>query len=451
MSSAAPSHWLAEIGPIEPRAPLDGDRDADVCIVGAGFTGLWTAYELRRAAPDLEVVVLESRYAGFGASGRNGGWILGEIAGPRSRWMDRGGESGARAMGGAIEDAVGEIEAVVEREGIECGLRRGGVLTLACSEPQMRRLRRKLDESLGERGQLLDAEQAFARVHAASVRGGLYSPHCASVQPAKLVRGLATAVERAGGLLFESTPVTRIEAGVATTPVGRVRAGIVVRATEGYTAQLRGLRRTLLPMNSSMIVTEPLEEARWSQIGWARAETVRDGAHRFVYLQRTTDDRIAIGGRGVPYRFGSRTDREVPVPAQTVSELRSRLLALFPSLCDVDVEAAWHGVLGVARDWMPAVGVDRRRQLAWAGGYVGEGLAAANLAGRTLRDLLLNRDSELTEMPWVRPFTRRWPPEPLRFLGALGVYALYRRADEREMRSDRPSSLGRAADLIAGR
>jgi glycine/D-amino acid oxidase-like deaminating enzyme len=451
MSLAAPSHWLAEIGPIEPRAPLDGDRDADVCIVGAGFTGLWTAYELRRAAPDLDVVVLESRYAGFGASGRNGGWVLGEIAGPQSRWMNSGGESGARAMTGAIEDAVDEIEAVVEREGIECGLRRGGVLTLACSEPQMQRLRRRLDGSLGEGMQLLDAEQAFARVHAASVRGGLYSPHCASVQPAKLVRGLATAVERAGGELFEATRVTKIEPGVAVTPGGRVRAGIVVRATEGYTAQLRGLRRTLLPMNSSMIVTEALDETRWSQIGWTGGEAVRDGAHRFVYLQRTIDGRIAIGGRGVPYRFASRTDREGPVPAQTVSELQSRLFALFPTLRDVHAEGAWHGVLGVARDWMPAVGIDRGRQLAWAGGYVGEGLAAANLAGRTLRDLVLNRDSELTDLPWVRPFTRRWPPEPLRFLGATGVYALYRHADEHEMRRGRPSPLAHAADLIAGR
>lgn len=451
MSLVAPSHWLAEIGPIEPRARLGGDRDADVCIVGAGFTGLWTAYELRRAAPDLEVVVLESRYAGFGASGRNGGWIVGEIAGPPSRWLMHGGESGARAMARAIEGAVGEIEAVVKREGIECGLHRTGTLTLACSEPQMRRLRRKSDEGLGERGQLLDAKQAFERVHAASVRGGLYSPHCASVQPAKLVRGLAIAVERAGGQLYESTPVTKIEAGVAVTPRGCVRAGIVVRATEGYTAQLRGLRRTLLPMNSSMILTEPLDEDRWSQIGWTGGETVRDGAHRFVYLQRTIDGRIAIGGRGVPYRFASRTDSEGPVSVQTVSELHSRLLALFPSLRDVHVEAAWHGVLGVARDWMPAVGIDRGRQLAWAGGYVGEGLAAANLAGRTLRDLLLNRDSELTRLPWVRPFRRRWPPEPLRFLGATGVYALYRRADEREMRSGRPSSLAYAADLIAGR
>ncbi len=451
MSATAPSHWLAEVGPTEPRAPLDGDREADVCIVGAGFTGLWTAYELLRAAPDLEVVVLEARYAGFGASGRNGGWVLGELAGPWRRWVRRGGERGAHAMGRAIEGAVEEIEAVVGREGIECGWRKRGVLTLACSEPQLRRLRRKLEEDLGERPQLLDAAHAFARVHAAGVRGGLYSPHCACVQPARLVRGLASAVERAGGRIFESTPVIDVEDGVAVTRSGRVRAGTIVRATEAYTAQLRGLRRTLLPMNSAMIVTEPLEESRWAEIGWAGAEAVRDAAHRFVYLQRTAGGRIAIGGRGVPYRFASRTDREDAVPAETVRELRARLLSLFPGLDDVQIEAAWHGVLGVARDWMPAVGLDRERRLAWAGGYAGEGVAAANLAGRTLCDLLLHRDSELSRLPWVRPFPRRWPPEPLRLLGSRGAYALYRLADERETRSGRSSPLARAADLIAGR
>jgi glycine/D-amino acid oxidase-like deaminating enzyme len=451
MSTAAPSHWLAEIGPIEPRAPLEEDLDVDVCIVGAGFTGLWTAYELCRAAPELEIVVLEASYAGFGASGRNGGWVLGELAGSRSRWTRLGGAEAARAMGAAIEDAVGQIEAVVRRERIACDLHRGGTLALACSAPQMRGLRREREQSLGEPPQLLDAAQAAARVAAAGVRGGLYSPHCARVQPAKLVRALADVVERAGVRLFESTPVSEIENGVARAPGGRVRAGVVVRATEGYTARMPRLRRALLPMNSAMILTEPLTEAQWSQIGWAGGETVRDGAHRFVYLQRTADGRIAIGGRGVPYRFASRTDREGPVPAQTAGELRARLLALFPSLAGIGIEAAWHGVLGVSRDWMPAVGLDRARRLAWAGGYVGEGVAAANLAGRTLRDLLLDRDSELARLPWVRPIERRWPPEPLRYLGARGIYALYRAADERETRSGRPSALARVADLVSGR
>jgi glycine/D-amino acid oxidase-like deaminating enzyme len=452
VSAAAPSFWLTEVGPIEPRARLPRDRDADVCIVGAGFTGLWTAYELRRAAPELDVVVLEARYAGFGASGRNGGWVLGEVAGSARRWRGRGGDAGARAMAAAIQGAVAEVGEVVAREGIECDFHDGGTLALACSEPQLQRLRHQTEESIcGGDDELLDAAEASRRVSAAGLRGALFSPHCARVQPARLVRGLAEAAERAGATIYEQTPVSSLEGGVAVTPHGRVRARTVVRATEAYTAGLPGLRRALLPMNSSMIVTEPLGERHWSQIGWTGAETLRDAAHRYVYLQRTADGRIAIGGRGVPYRFGSRTDREGPVPSQTVRELRDRLLALFPVLADVRIEVAWHGVLGVARDWMPAVGFDQQRRLAWAGGYVGDGLTAANLAGRTLRDLLLGRESELARLPWVGSLGRRWEPEPLRFAGARAVYALYRAADQRESRTDSCSRLAWAADLLAGR
>jgi glycine/D-amino acid oxidase-like deaminating enzyme len=452
VSAAAPSYWLQEVGPIEPRAPLPGDRDADVCIVGAGFTGLWTAYELRRAAPELDVVVLEARYAGFGASGRNGGWVVGEIAGRARRWRRRGGDAGARAMAAAIQGAVAEVGEVVAREGIECDFHHAGTITLACSEPQLQRLRRRPAQSIcAAEDELLDAGEASRRVNAAGLRGASFSPHCARVQPARLVRGLAEAAERAGAMIYERTPVSALEGGVAVTPHGRVRARTVVRATEGYTADLPGLRRALLPMNSSMIITEPLHEQHWSHIGWSGAETLRDAAHRFVYLQRTADGRIAIGGRGVPYRFGSRTDREGPVPPETVRELRDRLLALFPVLAEARIDAAWHGVLGVARDWMPAVGLDPQQRLAWAGGYVGDGVAAANLAGRTLRDLILGRESELTRLPWVGAFGRRWEPEPLRFAGARAVYALYRAADEHESRTDSSSPLARAADLLAGR
>jgi glycine/D-amino acid oxidase-like deaminating enzyme len=230
-----------------------------------------------------------------------------------------------------------------------------------------------------------------------------------------------------------------------------VSARHIVRATEGYSARLPGLRRALLPINSTMIVTEPLADELWSQIGWRGAETLNDGAHVYVYLQRTADGRIAIGGRGVPYRFGSRTDREGPVPAHTVRGLHERLVDLFPPLSAVAVSDAWAGVLGVARDWLPRVGLDRATGIAWAGGYVGEGVAAANLAGRTLRDLLLGRDSELTRLPWVRPPAREWEPEPLRFAGARGVYGLYRLADRRETRTGRPSWAARLADTVSGR
>lgn len=248
----ATSFWLDQPGARPCRPSLEGDREADVCIVGGGFTGLWTAYELRRAAPSLEVVVLESRYVGFGASGRNGGWVLGALSGSPAAWRSRGGPAGLRAMVRAIQATVGEIGGAVEREGIGCDWKHGGSLTVAQSEIQLARLRAEV------------ADQ---------------------------------------------------------------RAGL----------------------------------------------TLRDGSHLFSYSQRTADGRIAIGGRGVPYRFGSRTDREGPVPSQTITGLRERLGTLFAPLRDVPVARAWHGVLGVSRDWCPAVHLDRVSGLGFAGGYAGEG------------------------------------------------------------------------------
>jgi glycine/D-amino acid oxidase-like deaminating enzyme len=431
-------------------------READVCIIGAGFTGLWTAYELRRADPNLEVVVLEAEHVGFGASGRNGGWVFGKLSGTADGWRRRGGPDGPRAMARAIQQTVAEIGEVVQREGIQCDWREGGTLRVAQNETQMARLRESLARERQEIGddapwRLLGADELKARVAIDSARGAIYSPYCARAQPARLVLGLADAAERAGAVIYEATPVSAISPGAAHADAAEVRARYVIRATEGYTANLPGYHRTLLPLNSAMIVTEPIGQEDWQQLGWEGAETLLDGSHAYTYSQRTADGRIAIGGRGVPYRFGSRTDREGPVPQSTVNELHERLTSLFPSLEGVAVARSWHGVLGVSRDWCPTVGLVRKTGLGYAGGYAGEGVAASNLAARTMRDLVLDRDSELARLPWVGTPARDWEPEPFRFLGARSIYSLYRLADRSEQVCDHPSPIARLADRVAGR
>jgi glycine/D-amino acid oxidase-like deaminating enzyme len=262
---------------------------------------------------------------------------------------------------------------------------------------------------------------------------------------------LAEAAERAGARIHESTPVSRLEPGIARTPFGDVRAPFVVRATEGYTVCLQGQRRVMLPLTSCVIATEVLGPGIWEDLGWSGAETLWDSRRRYVYLQRSPDDRIVIGGRGVPYRFASRTDAEGPPPVDSALALRARLVELFPSLHDVRIDGAWFGVLGAPRQWAPAVGVDRVNGLAWAGGYVGQGVAAANLAGRTLADLLLERKTELTELPWVGSMGRPWPPEPMRFVAVRGVNAMLRLAERREQATGLTSAIGRLAHLISGR
>ena len=478
------SFWHAGLPVPPPRAPLPGDRDADVCIVGAGFGGLWTAYHLKRARPQLEVVVLERSAVGYGASGRNGGWLTPAFAAPRERLVRAHGRDAVLMLERALRESVEDVLAACALEGIDCDAVAGGVLRVARGEAQAARLRtaiaaeRAWGRSVEELVEL-DARALAARVRVAGAELGTWSPHGVRVQPAKLVLGLAAAAERRGVRIYERTAVRELRAGggaagadgrvqlgagtrargpgrggaaAAVTDRGVVRAPVVLSCVEGFAASLRGQRRTLLPLNSAIVVTEPLPDAAWAAIGWEGAELLGDMAHAYVYAQRTADGRIALGGRGVPYRYGSRTDRDGRTQRRTVASLRRALDARFPAAADAALDHAWCGVLGVARDWQPAVRLDRASGLGFAGGYVGNGLGAANLAGRTLRDLALGEDTELTRLPWVGHTARRWEPEPLRWLGATAVYALYRGADRREAGGlARTSKLARAADLLAGR
>jgi glycine/D-amino acid oxidase-like deaminating enzyme len=428
------SHWFPE--PPAPRPPLPGDRDADVCIVGAGYTGLWTAYYLKQADPALRIAVLEARFAGFGASGRNGGWLSGLVPGDRARLAERHGTGKVIAWQRALNEAIDEVAAVAAREGIDAGVVKGGTLQIARNPAQAQRLAAEFDDELrwGNDVTFLTAAQAGQRIRFAGTVAAYHTPHCARVQPARLVRGLADAVARLGVEVYEQTPVTTIASGRAVTPHGTVRAPVVLRATEGFTAALPGLRRRWLPMNSSMIATEPIPGRVWESIGWRDRETVGDTAHGFFYAQRTVDDRIAIGGRSVPYRYASRTDVDGRVPARTIGRLTAVLHSLLPQVRDVPIAHGWCGVLAVPRDWSAGVDFDRGSGVGWAGGYVGHGVTAANLAGRTLAELVAGHDTERTALPWVGHRSRNWEPEPLRWLGVRTLYTAYQLADRHEAR-----------------
>ncbi|MEU8763665.1 FAD-binding oxidoreductase [Streptomyces sp. NPDC048659] len=433
------SFWYAREGAAAPREPLPGDLTADVCVVGGGYTGLWTAYYLKKAAPFLNVVVLEAKFCGYGASGRNGGWLYNGIAG-RDRYAKLHGHEAAVRLQHAMNETVGEVIDVCAAEGIDADLHRGGVLEVATTPAQLARLKEfhAAELAFGERDrELYGARETAGRVRIAGAVGSSWTPHGARLHPVKLVKGLADAVEALGVTIHESTPVTEIRPKHAVTPYGTVRAPYVLRCTEGFTASLAGQRRTWLPMNSSMVATEPLTEAQWESIGWNGLETLGDMAHAYMYAQRTADGRIALGGRGVPYRFGSKTDNDGRTQARTIEALREILVRFFPQLAGVRIDHAWSGVLGVPRDWCATVTLDRSTGLGWAGGYVGSGVATTNLAARTLRDLI-QQDSTpsgptpLTTLPWVNHKVRKWEPEPLRWVGVQTMYAAFRGADRRE-------------------
>ncbi|MEU6626073.1 FAD-dependent oxidoreductase [Streptomyces litmocidini] len=433
------SFWYAQEGAPAPREPLPGDTAADVCVVGGGYTGLWTAYYLKKAVPFLNITVLEAKFCGYGASGRNGGWLYNGIAG-RDRYAKLHGHEAAVRLQQAMNATVTEVLDVCDAEKIDADQHRGGVLEVALSPAQLARLKafHAAELAFGETDrELYGARETAGRVRVAGAVGSSWTPHGARLHPVKLVQGLAAAVEALGVTIHESTPVTEIKPKHAITPYGTVRAPYVLRCTEGFTASLTGQRRTWLPMNSSMIATEPLTDAQWESIGWDGRETLGDMAHAYMYAQRTADGRIALGGRGVPYRFGSKTDNDGRTQPQTVEALREILIRFFPQLAGVRIDHAWSGVLGVPRDWCATVTLDRSTGLGWAGGYVGSGVATANLAARTLRDLI-KEDSgqsgptDLTALPWVNHKVRKWEPEPLRWLGVQTMYAAFRGADRRE-------------------
>ncbi len=435
------SFWYADIGGVPDYRPaLPGDREVDVCIVGAGFTGLWTAYYLKKADPGVDVAIVEKEFAGFGASGRNGGWLSGAFGWSREKYLATGTRAGVIAMEAALRGTVDEVIRVAEEEGIDADIRRTDEVSVACSPAQVTRIREEYEKALAwevpkDRLSLIGADETRVRINVDQAMGALVTHGVARVQPAKLVQGLARAVERLGISIFEQTTVTAIGKGRVLTDRGTIRAGRIIRATEGFTAGIPGHERLWVPLNSAIVVTEPLSDDLWDQLGWSGCELLGDAAHVYCYAQRTREGRIAMGGRGVPYRFGSKTDSSGRTQDATVAMLRDVLHRLFPQTRGVRLDHAWCGVLGVPRDWCTTVGLDPRTGIGWAGGYVGLGVSTSNLAGRTLADLVLERKTEMTELPWVNRTVRRWEPEPLRWLGIHGMYSLYRMADAQEART----------------
>ena len=421
------SLWMDNLDhPIEPLAPLQGSHQVDVAIIGAGYTGLWTAYYLKRQAPQLRIAIVEAEYAGFGASGRNGGWLMGNLLGE-----DRalGGLTAERRRAGfeLLHGIPDEVADVLQREGIDCDYRKAGVLYCAARYPEQEQHLRTWLTALHKEGlseadyRWLPPKELNQQLRIKGPLGAIYSPHCATIQPAKLVRGLARAVQGLGVQLFEQSRVSDWQTGRVRTDQGELHADWVVPAVEGYAASLPPLGRYQLPVQSLLIATEPLSASQWDEIGLNRGQAFSEFSRQVTYGQRSADDRLVFGARG-GYRFGGRLREDFRLSAEEV-ELRRYLFGeLFPQLRNVAISHGWGGNLGMARRFQPHMLLDTKNRIALAGGYGGEGVGASNLAGRTLADLILGRDSLLTEQPWVlreRPIKalKAWEPEPCRWLG----------------------------------
>lgn len=440
---SAPSFWWDTL-PDDLRQPLGvaltADCDVDVAIVGAGFTGLWTAYHLQTLSPGLRIAVMDSHVAGFGASGRNGGWASALFPIEVPAIARRYGREAALAMKHAMIDSVSDLGDTARSEGWDIHWAHGGTIVAARTPLQLERSGTEVAEAEEwglDAPRLLSAAQATSIMRATDTLGGTFTPHCAALHPARLVRLLARTVVERGCLLFEHTRVEHMEPGAARTTRGTVRARYVIRATEGYTSRMAGMRRTLAPVYSLMLATEPLPEAVWSRIGLADRTTFSDARHLIIYGQRTADNRIAFGGRGAPYHFGSAIDPAHDRDPHVHRGLWATLLDLFPVLQGYRVTHTWGGPLGIARDWWASCGVDHSTGLGWSGGYVGDGVTTSFLGGRTLADLILERDTPRTHLPWVGHTSPRWEPEPFRWLGVNAGLRVMARADSAEERTGR--------------
>ncbi|MDP9219280.1 MAG: FAD-binding oxidoreductase [Actinomycetota bacterium] len=450
--NSAPSYWLETCGEDLTSGPaLPGYTEADVAIVGAGYTGLWTAFHLLEHDPALRVVLVERKIAGWGASGRNGGWCSTLFATSWGRVAREHGADAALRLRRTLERTVDDIGRWCVDHGVDADFAKGGTLTLARGAAQVAAVREHVAQDRGYGGDAvwLEPAAALARVAAGGVDGAAYTGQCAAIHPARLVRGLARVVKSQGGRLYENTAALRIEPRQVVTDHGTVRADVIVRATEGYTPDVAGRHRDLAPVWSLVIATEPLGDDVWDSIGWRERETLNDGRHLIVYAQRTADGRVVFGGRGAPYRWGSRTGGEVG-HGSTFARLEQELRAMLPQARGAAITHRWGGVLGVPRDWRPGVVYDRGSGLAWAGGYVGDGVTCAALAGRTLAALILGRDTDDIRLPWVGHRWRRWEPEPLRWVGVRGMTALMASADRAEARTGRRSRRAAFAQRFVG-
>ncbi|MHB8890508.1 MAG: NAD(P)/FAD-dependent oxidoreductase [Candidatus Limnocylindrales bacterium] len=457
---ASVSFWLETAGDdLAPRPGIDGTTEADVAILGAGMTGLWTAFYLRRRDPSLKIVVVEREIAGFGASGRNGAWCAPDLNISMSRLAELHGADAARAMQQATYDAVDEVGRACAEAGIDAGFHKGGELILARGPQGIPALESSMEEyqrfGFGDRYRLLDAAQLAERIRITGVTRALASEDAAVIHPGRLVRGLARRLEQEGVRIAERTAVTHVRpkdaSGRATlvTPCGDVRAPVVVLAGEAYLSELPGLHRQLVPLWSLIVLTEPVTDAQWAEIGWANREVVASTRMSVDYLSRTEDGRILFGGRGAPYRFGSPIRPEYDRHRPTHEKLKAFVREWFPVLGDVRFTHEWGGPLGMPRDWHPTMAFDPPSGIATSRGYIGHGVSTTNLGGRVLADLITGTSSPLAELPVVNHRSRNWEVEPFRWLGVRYSQWAIGRLDERTERTGQPPSGRSLAERLA--
>lgn len=413
------SYWWDSLPAWQSLPAVSESTEIDVAIIGAGYTGLWSAYFLKQRDPSLKIQIFEKEHVGFGASGRNGGWVsslwpvsLDKIAATTNRET-------ARNFQLLLNDVVQQFGQTLRTENIDADFNQAGTVNLARSTSQLERLRTEIAEyqKFGFSTADYDLVEDLAKLpRATDVLAGLVSPHCAGIQPAKLVRNLAKVVMFQETEIFENSSVSKIAPHQITVNEYRVAAKHILVATEGYRHEL--LSRVTAPIHSLMFISDPIPTELLDKLRLKTGQTFNDARNMIIYGQRTMNNRIAFGGRGAPYRFGSKTGASVELHSGAFKYLTKALIEMFPDLTEYVAQPShyWGGPIGVSRDWHPSINLDPSTGIITAGNYVGDGVAASYLAGQTIADLVTQTKSELTKLPWVNHHSRKWEIEPIRYL-----------------------------------
>lgn len=417
-------YWL-EGAPHAPNAPLTGAHRADVVIIGGGFTGLWTAYELKRSDPSAEVVVLEGQEIAYGASGRNGGFAMTLLGMSLRHVVDRWGVDAARAAHEAVARSVSEIGTFSSEHSVDCDYHRGGLLVVATNESQERRVQRDLEaaQKVGLSSiTAMDAGQLQSEVRSPTYRTALLDENCATIHPARLVRGLKRVLEEMGVRIFEGSPVAGLD---ATQNQLRIRSGEgyvdtaqVVLATNAWAHRLPQFKRKVVPLYSYIILTEPLDDTTWAEIGWEGRQGIEDKRNFVHYYRRTADGRILWGGRdGVVYAR-NKIDAKHDSHDGVFRKLEETFRKTFPQAKAARITHRWGGPVAVTTEFVPLFGSLEAGRVHYGLGYNGHGVAPSHLGGKILSDLVLGKSRGYTDLFFVGANEHSFPPEPLTWLGA---------------------------------
>jgi glycine/D-amino acid oxidase-like deaminating enzyme len=429
---------------IDYRKPISKNDSFDVVVIGAGFSGLWSAFHLKQFQPNLKIAILEKEYVGFGASGRNGGWASAEYPTSSNRLIKENGLESYKNLRTAITKSIDEIGEIAKSNNWQIDYAKGGALVFARGNAQLSRISKEIDEE----HQLLNKSQTTDLLNIPSALGSVFTPHCAALNPFKLVRALADHLEKLGVMIYEQSSVSEIRDKQVEVNGFNVNCTFSIRATEAFTPR-KWMGNRQIPIYSLMVATEPLSNEVVKEIRNTQRATFQEACHLITYAQITGDNRLALGGRGVRYKLFSRLSERSEIDNRMHSALEKRARSWFPQITDAKFEYRWGGAVALTRRWQAYLNFDQATGRAEIGGYVGDGVTLSYLVAKTLAEKMSN--IKTANLPFIDQGIGRWEPEPIRYLAVNAGFKATVLADYEEKITNRPSLLASIIDPLINR